>query len=207
MKTMKLGLVTAILSLVFLSPVFAGVTVTGKFKGGGKNGQPLTVTGGTIVLRNEKAEIVAEGELKQMGPYLAISAKDRTAFAHNPDVAPIEFPGMQEPAEFVNVDFAEGGEWMVTSGSLLILLKNEGLTSRMMAGLEPPVKVDLDASLARASSIRLPKGSHVLFGFQIIALDEGGTVRFANGKIVEKRNVNVQVYVPLPSPVVPSLFR
>lgn len=190
----KIGFVVfASVLFIFLSPVFADVTLSGSLEFGGKNGEPMRVTGGSIVLKNEKNEIVAEGRLVQVGPYLAISAKDRITFAHNQSSGSIIFNGMQNPSEFVNVDFAEGGQWTVKSGSLLILLQSEGLTGRMAAGLESPVKVDLDASLVHASFIsRLPKGKHVLFGYNIMALEEGGTVKFANGKIVERHNVQVE---------------
>jgi hypothetical protein len=190
----KIGFVAlaSVLLLIFLSPVFADVTLSGKLEYGGKNGEPLRVTGGSIVLTNEKDEIVAEGRIVQVGSYLAISAKDRITFAHNPSNGSIIFNGMQDPLEFVNVDFAEGGQWTVKSGKLLILIQSKGLTGSMAAGFESPIKVDLDASLVHASFIRLPKGKHVLFGYNIMALEEGGTVKFANGKIVERHNVQVE---------------
>lgn len=185
------SIVVTFLLFVFLSPTFADITLSGNFKFAAKDGEPLMVTGGTIVLKNEKVEVIAEGSLIQMGPFLAIPSKEHITFMHNPRRTNIKFDGMQEPSEFVTVEFGEDGHWMVASGRLFILFQRGGVTTRVMAGLEAPCKIDLDVSLARASLVKLPKGNHILFGFNLKALEEGGSAKFVNGKIVERHNVLV----------------
>lgn len=151
---------------------------------GGKN---IVSSSGTSVLKNEKGEVVADGEVIHVGGFLALKGKAGSSFVHTPDRAKIleqKYP-KQTPTTFAQVELRGTNDWVLRDDDFLFLLEVPNLTV-------PVLQTPLDRSLARASILQLPQGVFNLWGHELTVGAGGGTVKVTYGDITEVKNATVK---------------
>ena len=136
---------------------------------------------GNGTLKNKENAIVANNNLKyDVDGIVTIQALKGATFVHKPnsDSFAADVFSNKPVTEFAAIKLGDGNQWTVNDTNFLFVIQ---------ALPEIPLKVDiaLDRSLARASSITLPKGTYTLWGYTITIEKATGTVKFAHGKIVD----------------------
>jgi ankyrin repeat protein len=131
-------------------------------------------------LHNRRNAVVAQGNVTQAADFMTIKGHKGASFTHRPSATalPAEAYSKDTVGDFARIEFEAGDRWTLKDGNFFFIL-----TVPDSAGGE--VVVDLDKSLARASLIKLPKGTYTLWGYTLTVVKPTGTVKFAHGKIIE----------------------
>jgi hypothetical protein len=181
MKISKSSLAAfAALSLVFN----ASADVTGEFTGvsfwASNGGKSFDVSGGSGTLKNEKSELVAQGDLQTVDKVMAIKATTGATFVCKPstDAFAADAFSTDPVNEFASVELGDGNQWTLKDAKFQFVLEVRVLN-------QPQIFVALEKSLARASSITLKKGTYSLWGYTVTVEKATGTIKVAHGKIVD----------------------
>lgn len=144
---------------------------------GGKN---VLQTKGIGSVKNDKDEVIAEGDLIEMDGITVLKVKDGSTFKFCPteEIFPEGTFSDKEVTEFAVIDLTQGSpecQWTAKDANFCFALevKNWELVPY------------LDKSLARASILTLPKGLYKLWGYSIEVIPKSGTVKFAHGKPIQ----------------------
>ncbi|MBN2269873.1 MAG: LysM peptidoglycan-binding domain-containing protein [Sedimentisphaerales bacterium] len=176
-----------ILGLTF--SVLAGVT--GTFRNvsflATDGGRKFIAAGGSGILKNDKNEVIAEGDLKNVDEFLTIKGRKDASFVYNPKTNAFSPDTFSKEAmkEFASIKLGEGNLWTLNDANFLFVLEIPILN-------QPQIVPALDKSLARASLITLPKGSFTLWGYLVTVEKDKGTVKVAHGNIVEASNATIK---------------
>jgi hypothetical protein len=135
--------------------------------------------GGSGALKNEKGDVIAEGKLGTTEDWLSMSGKEGTTFKFGEYGGPVESAwGNLKPGEFATLELTNTDEWRIEDARFSFLLEVRQLGRATLF-------VRLPESIVRASIIKLPKGDVVLFGYRIAASEDGATVKFQHGAVIE----------------------
>ena len=155
----------------------------GEFRGvsfwAADGGKRIMVSGGSGILKNEEGQIVAEGPLETVAGALVVSGRQGATFVHRPGkkaLAKGVFP-QEVPQRFATVELREGNRWILRDAAFHFVLEVPKLA-------QPRIQVNVESSLARASTITLPRGSYHMWGYAITVASTG-SVTFANGRVVK----------------------
>ncbi|MGA2989947.1 MAG: hypothetical protein ABSD88_05680, partial [Candidatus Korobacteraceae bacterium] len=112
--------------------------------------------------------------------FMTIMGTEGACFAHKPsaDALPPEAYSKDGVAQFAEIELGDGNRWTLRDQKFLFILEVPNLN-------RPEILIALDKSLARASLIKLPKGTYTLWSYTVTVEKPTGTVKFAHGKIVE----------------------
>jgi hypothetical protein len=141
---------------------------------------------GSAVLKNEKDETVADGDLSCVDGFVAACGKKGVAFAFTPLAGPLpENTWLKgKVKEFAAVELTKANTWSLKDNNLYFFIEMPVVTLG--------INILLDASLARASMISFPKGDYNLWGYTITIGEGGGRLKFLYGKIIDGSNAVVK---------------
>ncbi len=130
---MKKSLVGLAIATCVVSSALADVS--GSFKDmsfwATDGGRKFVASGGTGVLKNEKAEVVAEGSLKTVEGVLTLAGKKGATFAHKASAdafATDAFP-KEPPTAFAEVEYTEAGTWVIKDAKFMFVLEVPALNA------------------------------------------------------------------------------
>jgi hypothetical protein len=147
----------------------------------------FSAEGGTGTLKNDKGEIVAQGQLTTKNQSLGINGRSGASFGYEPKTATFAdniWPNKEE-TEFALVEMSAGNRWTLKDDNFYFALEIPALN-------RPQIVIDLDKSLARASIISVPNGIVRLWGYTVKVEKSRGVVRVMHGKIVEATDASYE---------------
>ena len=184
-----------------LMPKIASAGVKGNFK----DYSWLTLTDGnlqvpkplgTVILKNEKGEVVAEdkdameGQLTYVDGFLGFKGITGASFHYRPcGVKVINRrwieKNLNKPKTFAELTFNKENQWSIKNSDFLFLVSIYGSSFTRTYCLW------LAESIVRASVIYLPQGEFYLFGYLVTAKKNGAYVKFRHGLITEHKDCAV----------------
>lgn len=138
------------------------------------------------LLKNESDKIIAQGDIEDSSDWIAIAARKGATFKYKPQRAKVETKwGNEIPSEFAIVTLRNNDEWVIENDNFKFLMEVYSLSS-------PTLFVLIPDSIVHASIINLPSGNFDLFGYKIIATENGAKVKFQHGIASECSKCSIQ---------------
>ena len=151
------------------------------------------VASGSVVLENDKREVIAEGKLEVVERLLGVRAKKGATFFYVPLQEKYSTPDWTQKSkpQLATLQYTRENRWQVMDENFFFLftpympfsVATPGV-GESFTNLDTAANVKPTASITRYSVIQLPAGTFKMFGYTIKSGKDGATVKFSYGKVV-----------------------